>query len=77
MAVAKKKQDEKHLALLRELASLSENKYCFDCRQRGPTYVNMTVSDPSWSLNCDSGDPLLGFRSALSCVPLARGCCAA
>ncbi|XP_071454073.1 arf-GAP domain and FG repeat-containing protein 1 isoform X2 [Hetaerina americana] len=43
MASARKKQDEKHLKILRELVSLSGNKQCFDCHQRGPTYVNMTI----------------------------------
>ena len=38
-----KKQDEKHLKLLRDLCSLAHNKKCFDCGQRGPTYVNMTI----------------------------------
>ncbi|XP_059480423.1 arf-GAP domain and FG repeat-containing protein 1 isoform X2 [Neocloeon triangulifer] len=39
----KKKQDEKNLKLLRELTSMACNKHCFDCQQRGPTYVNMTI----------------------------------
>ncbi|KAG8228593.1 hypothetical protein J437_LFUL009298 [Ladona fulva] len=43
MASARKKQDEKHLKILRELVSLQGNKQCFDCHQRGPTYVNMTI----------------------------------
>lgn len=43
MASARKKQDEKNLKVLRELASLPNNKYCFDCNQRGPTYVNVTI----------------------------------
>ncbi|XP_046852706.1 arf-GAP domain and FG repeat-containing protein 1-like isoform X2 [Xenia sp. Carnegie-2017] len=38
-----KKQDEKHLKILRDLCSLPHNKKCFDCGQRGPTYVNMTI----------------------------------
>ncbi|XP_065346951.1 arf-GAP domain and FG repeat-containing protein 1-like isoform X1 [Cloeon dipterum] len=40
---SKKKQDEKNLKLLRELTSQVCNKHCFDCQQRGPTYVNMTI----------------------------------
>lgn len=43
MATSRKKQDEKNLKTLRELASLQQNKYCFDCNQRGPTYVNVTI----------------------------------
>lgn len=43
MKSVKKKQDEKNLKILRELVSLPGNKECFDCRQRGPTYVNMTI----------------------------------
>uniref|UniRef100_A0A1I8IS17 Arf-GAP domain-containing protein n=1 Tax=Macrostomum lignano TaxID=282301 RepID=A0A1I8IS17_9PLAT len=42
-AAAKKKQDEKNTKILRELVSLPGNKHCFDCSQRGPTYVNMTI----------------------------------
>ncbi|XP_044750709.1 arf-GAP domain and FG repeat-containing protein 1 isoform X2 [Coccinella septempunctata] len=40
---SRKKQDEKNLKTLRELAALSSNKYCFDCNQRGPTYVDVTI----------------------------------
>lgn len=44
MASSKRKLDEKqHLKILRELVSLPGNKECFDCRQRGPTYVNVTI----------------------------------
>lgn len=43
MASARKKQDEKNLKILRELVSLTGNKHCFDCNQRGPTYINMTI----------------------------------
>ncbi|XP_052217131.1 arf-GAP domain and FG repeat-containing protein 1-like isoform X1 [Dreissena polymorpha] len=43
MASTKKKQDEKHLKSLREMVALPHNKQCFDCHQRGPTYVNMTI----------------------------------
>lgn len=41
-ASAKRKQEEKHLKLLREMTSLPQNRKCFDCDQRGPTYANMT-----------------------------------
>nr|XP_046244641.1 arf-GAP domain and FG repeat-containing protein 1a isoform X4 [Scatophagus argus] len=42
-ASAKRKQEEKHLKMLREMTSLTPNRKCFDCDQRGPTYANMTV----------------------------------
>ena len=40
---SKRKQEEKHLNLLRAMAKLDHNKQCFDCNQKGPTYVDMTV----------------------------------
>lgn len=40
---AKRKQEEKHLKMLREMTSLPPNRKCFDCDQRGPTYTDMTV----------------------------------
>ncbi|XP_057670834.1 arf-GAP domain and FG repeat-containing protein 1 isoform X1 [Diorhabda carinulata] len=43
MALSRRKQDEKNLKTLRELGALPSNKYCFDCNQRGPTYVNVTI----------------------------------
>uniref|UniRef100_A0A0A9WVM3 Arf-GAP domain and FG repeat-containing protein 1 n=1 Tax=Lygus hesperus TaxID=30085 RepID=A0A0A9WVM3_LYGHE len=43
MASARKKLDEKNLKFLRELLSHPGNKHCFDCNQRGPTYVNVTI----------------------------------
>ncbi|XP_051521215.1 arf-GAP domain and FG repeat-containing protein 1a isoform X3 [Myxocyprinus asiaticus] len=42
-ASSKRKQEEKHLKILREMTSLAPNRQCFDCDQRGPTYANMTV----------------------------------
>ncbi|XP_042534886.1 arf-GAP domain and FG repeat-containing protein 1 isoform X7 [Dipodomys merriami] len=42
-ASAKRKQEEKHLKMLRDMTGLPHNRKCFDCDQRGPTYVNMTV----------------------------------
>uniref|UniRef100_A0A665U988 Arf-GAP domain and FG repeat-containing protein 1-like n=1 Tax=Echeneis naucrates TaxID=173247 RepID=A0A665U988_ECHNA len=42
-ASAKRKQEETHLKMLREMTSLPANRKCFDCDQRGPTYVNMTA----------------------------------
>ncbi|CAH8502378.1 unnamed protein product [Schistosoma curassoni] len=31
------------LQFLRTLVTHGENKYCFDCHQRGPTYINITI----------------------------------
>lgn len=42
-ASAKRKQEEKHLKMLREMTSLPPNRKCFDCDQRGPTYADMTT----------------------------------
>lgn len=42
-ASAKRKQEEKHLKMLRDMTGLPHNRKCFDCDQRGPTYVNMTI----------------------------------
>ncbi|CAJ0962188.1 unnamed protein product, partial [Mesorhabditis belari] len=39
---AKKKQDERNSKIIRELANLPDNRFCFECGQRGPTYVNIT-----------------------------------
>ncbi|KAL0274071.1 UNVERIFIED_CONTAM: hypothetical protein PYX00_006586 [Menopon gallinae] len=55
MASNRKKLDEKHLKILRNLVSLPGNKQCFDCNQRGPTYVNMTIG----SFVCTSCSGLL------------------
>lgn len=43
MAAREKTRDELDMKTLRELAALPSNKYCFDCGQRGPTYVNVTI----------------------------------
>lgn len=40
---SRKKQEDKHLKILRDLVAQPQNKKCFDCGQRGPTYVNMTI----------------------------------
>ncbi|KAF7272874.1 hypothetical protein GWI33_014353 [Rhynchophorus ferrugineus] len=40
---SRKKQDESNMKTLRELGALPQNKFCFDCGQRGPTYVNVTI----------------------------------
>ncbi|XP_023323652.1 arf-GAP domain and FG repeat-containing protein 2 isoform X2 [Eurytemora carolleeae] len=42
--IRKGKQDDKFSLAMREVqSSVPENKKCFDCEQRGPTYVNTTV----------------------------------
>ncbi|XP_026462185.1 arf-GAP domain and FG repeat-containing protein 1-like [Ctenocephalides felis] len=43
MASNRKKQEDKNLKTLRELVTSQGNRQCFDCNQRGPTYVNMTI----------------------------------
>lgn len=43
MAANRRKLDDKNLEILRELISQNGNKYCLDCNQRGPTYVNSTI----------------------------------
>ncbi|GFY44281.1 hypothetical protein TNIN_83161 [Trichonephila inaurata madagascariensis] len=35
--------EDKNTKLLRELAAIPSNKQCFDCLQRGPTYINVTI----------------------------------
>jgi len=42
-SASKKKQEEEMLKTLREIASVPPNKQCFDCGQKGPTYLNMTI----------------------------------
>lgn len=32
-----------NLKALRALVAHDENRFCFDCNQRGPTYVNVTI----------------------------------
>ncbi|TGZ62088.1 hypothetical protein CRM22_007648 [Opisthorchis felineus] len=34
---------ERNLKILRAMVAHEENRFCFDCHQRGPTYVNITV----------------------------------
>ncbi|ESN92238.1 hypothetical protein HELRODRAFT_89687 [Helobdella robusta] len=41
--VRKKQEEENNLKTLREIVALLHNKHCFDCNQRGPTYVNMMI----------------------------------
>ncbi|CAL8127234.1 unnamed protein product [Orchesella dallaii] len=40
---AAKGQEDTNLKLLRELSHIAGNRHCFDCGQRGPTYVNVTI----------------------------------
>ncbi|XP_037024320.1 arf-GAP domain and FG repeat-containing protein 1 [Bradysia coprophila] len=42
-ALVRKKQDDKNLKILREIVLIGGNRQCFDCEQKGPTYVNMTI----------------------------------
>ncbi|XP_059830950.1 arf-GAP domain and FG repeat-containing protein 1-like isoform X2 [Hypanus sabinus] len=42
-ATARRKQEEKHLRLVRELGARTYNRQCFECEQRGPTYIDITV----------------------------------
>ncbi|CAG8524499.1 8746_t:CDS:2 [Paraglomus brasilianum] len=39
-----KKQEERHLRIIRELLKRPENKKCFDCPAKGPVYVNLLNS---------------------------------
>lgn len=38
-----KQDNDKMLKTLREIVASGGNRQCFDCGQRGVTYVNMTV----------------------------------
>jgi len=38
-----KRQEEKYVQMIRELASLPMNKQCFDCNSKGPTYVEYVL----------------------------------
>lgn len=40
---AAKLVDESHMKTLRELVQLQGNRHCFECSQRGPTYVDVTI----------------------------------
>ncbi|XP_055520936.1 arf-GAP domain and FG repeat-containing protein 1-like isoform X7 [Leucoraja erinacea] len=42
-ATARRKQEEKHLRLVRELGARTPNRRCAECEQRGPTYTDITV----------------------------------
>ncbi|GAA6077994.1 arf-GAP domain and FG repeat-containing protein 1b isoform X1 [Tachysurus ichikawai] len=71
MAVSvKRKQEEKHLQLLREMTSGAANRKCFDCEQRGPTYVNMTVG----SFVCTTCSGILYVCVSVCACVCARVC---
>jgi len=36
-------QDESNMKLIRDLCHIECNRYCFECGQRGPTYVDVTI----------------------------------
>ncbi|MPC35783.1 Arf-GAP domain and FG repeat-containing protein 1 [Portunus trituberculatus] len=55
MATSRRKQEERNLRVLREQGALEANRTCFDCRQRGTTYINMTIG----SFVCTSCSGLL------------------
>jgi Arf-GAP domain and FG repeat-containing protein 1 len=38
-----KQENDKMLKTLREFIAVGSNRQCFDCGQKGVTYVNMTV----------------------------------
>nr|CAB3222753.1 ArfGAP-7 arf-GAP domain and FG repeat-containing protein 1 [Phallusia mammillata] len=40
---SKRKQEEKHLQTLKKIQQIDCNKKCFECDQRGPTYVDVTI----------------------------------
>lgn len=40
---SRKKQEENHLKILKDLLNQPSNKKCLECDQRGPTYVDVTI----------------------------------
>nr|XP_039256918.1 arf-GAP domain and FG repeat-containing protein 1-like [Styela clava] len=40
---SRRKQEENHLKILKELLAQPSNKKCLECDQRGPTYVDVTI----------------------------------
>ncbi|CAN0173461.1 unnamed protein product [Lampetra planeri] len=42
-AARRRGEEDKQLKVLREISSLTHNRRCFECDQRGPTYVNTTI----------------------------------
>uniref|UniRef100_A0A182SZE9 Arf-GAP domain-containing protein n=1 Tax=Anopheles maculatus TaxID=74869 RepID=A0A182SZE9_9DIPT len=65
MALVRKKLDDKILKTLRELVGVGGNKECFDCGQKGPTYINMTIG----SFVCTSCSGILHLLRAFMAVP--------
>uniref|UniRef100_A0A182VT14 Arf-GAP domain-containing protein n=1 Tax=Anopheles minimus TaxID=112268 RepID=A0A182VT14_9DIPT len=61
MALVRKKLDDKILKTLRELVGVGGNKECFDCGQKGPTYINMTIG----SFVCTSCSGILRCKQLL------------
>uniref|UniRef100_A0A182N8L0 Arf-GAP domain-containing protein n=1 Tax=Anopheles dirus TaxID=7168 RepID=A0A182N8L0_9DIPT len=67
MALVRKKLDDKILKTLRELVGVGGNKECFDCGQKGPTYINMTIG----SFVCTSCSGIL--NAMLASLPSEHG----
>ena len=62
-SIRKVKQDDKFSIAIRDIQSQHPaNKKCFDCDQRGPTYVNMTIG----SFVCTKCSGMLRGRDARS-----------
>lgn len=40
---SRRKQEERHLQTLKKIQQIDCNKKCFECDQRGPTYVDVTI----------------------------------
>jgi hypothetical protein len=40
-----RRQEEKYVQMIRELAALPMNKQCFDCNSKGPTYLEYVTAD--------------------------------
>merc|ERR1712032_20989 len=43
MSSSRRKQEDQNLKVLKSLQQLDTNKRCFECDQRGPTYVDVTI----------------------------------
>ncbi len=42
--MAKRKEEENNLKILRQLTAIEYNKKCLECSQRGITYADMTTN---------------------------------